>query len=108
MTMNVSGPGRIVKTAFEAQCVKLALAEILPVRLVAELVKRTPKYGRIAASIKEIGLVEPLAVSRDRTNPGKYLLLDGHLRLEALKDMGVTEVPCLMSTDDEAFTFFSR
>ena len=43
--------------------------------------------------------------TRDRSSRGKYLLLDGHLRLEALKDMGVVEVVCLVSTDDEAFTY---
>jgi hypothetical protein len=36
---------------------------------------------------------------------GKYLLLDGHLRLAALKEMGETEVECLISRDDEAFTY---
>jgi ParB-like chromosome segregation protein Spo0J len=41
-------------------------------------------------------------VARDRGEPGKYLLLDGHLRIEALKDMGKTDVVCLISTDDEA------
>jgi ParB-like chromosome segregation protein Spo0J len=33
------------------------------------------------------------------------LLLDGHLRLEAIKDLGQNEVLCLISTDDEAFTY---
>jgi hypothetical protein len=32
-------------------------------------------------------------------------LLDGHLRLEALKDQDLTETLCLISTDDEAFTY---
>jgi ParB-like chromosome segregation protein Spo0J len=39
---------------------------------------------------------------------GKYLLLDGHLRIEALKDMGETEVVCQLSTDDEAVTYNKR
>ena len=29
----------------------------------------------------------------------------GHLRIEALKDAGASEVECLVSTDDEAFTY---
>ena len=45
------------------------------------------------------------ATSNDR---GKYLLLDGHLRIEVLKDRGETEVVCLVSTDDEAFTYNKR
>ena len=47
-------------------------------------------------------------MTRDRNDPGKYLLLDGHLRIEALKDRGETEVVCLISIEDEAFTYNKR
>ncbi|ALQ02907.1 putative transcriptional regulator [Pseudomonas brassicacearum] len=33
------------------------------------------------------------------------MLLDGHFRLEALKALGAIEALCLISTDDEAFTY---
>jgi ParB-like chromosome segregation protein Spo0J len=33
------------------------------------------------------------------------MLLDGHLRFEVLKEIGQKEVFCLVSTDDEAFTY---
>jgi len=36
--------------------------------------------------------------------PGDYLPLEGHVRLEILKSMGVKEAQCLLSTDDEAYT----
>jgi hypothetical protein len=35
-------------------------------------------------------------------------VLDGHLRLMAMKELGMTEVPCLLATDDESFTYNSR
>ena len=35
----------------------------------------------------------------------KFLLLEGHLRIEVLKDLGIEEVTCLISNDDEAFTY---
>ena len=104
----MANPSRTVKAAFEMEGIKLPIMDILPVRLVTEPIKSTPKYARIAASIREIGLVEPLVVGRDRNNADKYLLLDGHLRLEALKDMGSVDVVCLVSTDDEAFTYNKR
>ena len=44
----------------------------------------------------------------DRKDEGKYLLLDGHLRIEALKDRGEAEVVCLISIEDEAFTYNKR
>ena len=36
------------------------------------------------------------------------MLLDGHLRIEILKDIGLVEVECLFPTDDEAFTHNKR
>ncbi|MBX3440720.1 MAG: ParB N-terminal domain-containing protein, partial [Planctomycetaceae bacterium] len=60
------------------------------------------------SSIREVGLVEPPVVARDPANPGTFLLLDGHVRIEVLKDLGIEQVECLVSTDDEAFTYNKR
>jgi hypothetical protein len=63
------------------------------------------KYEQIRASIGEVGIIEPPVVWLLPKGRSKYLLLDGHLRLEALKELGHTVVVCLVSTDDEAFTY---
>jgi ParB-like chromosome segregation protein Spo0J len=97
-----------VQMAFEAASRRLAIADIQPLKIVSEAVKKTPKYAQIVASIGQVGIVEPPVVSRDRHDRGKYLLLDGHLRIEALKDQGETEVVCLISIEDEAFTYNKR
>ena len=94
--------------AFEEAKLRIAIAQIQPLKLVSAAIKKTPKYAQIAASIREVGIVEPPVVARDRSDPGKYLLLDGHLRIDVLKDMGQTDVTCLVSTDDEAFTYNKR
>jgi ParB-like chromosome segregation protein Spo0J len=94
--------------AFEGTGLRIAIADIQPLKLVSSAVKQTPKYSQIAASIREVGIVEPPVVARDQNEPGKYLLLDGHLRIDVLKDMGETDVTCLISTDDEAFTYNKR
>jgi len=57
------------------------------------------------ASIAQIGIVEPPVVVRNPDKSATWLLLDGHMRIEALKDAGASEVECLVSTDDEAFTY---
>jgi hypothetical protein len=77
-------------------------------REVTPSVKKTAKYDQIAASIREVGIIEPPVVARDRSHRGKFLLLDDHLRVEVLRDLGETEVNCLVSTDDEAFTYNKR
>jgi ParB-like chromosome segregation protein Spo0J len=101
-------PLRSVHMAFEKVAVRLAISDIAPLHLVGEQIKKSAKYLQIAASVREIGLVEPPVVARDKSEKGKYLLLDGHLRLAALREMGEGEVTCLVSTDDEAFTYNKR
>jgi len=101
-------PNAPVKMAFEEVGLRIAIVDIQPLKLVTSAIKKSPKYSQIAASIQEVGIVEPPAVARDHTQPGKYLLLDGHLRIDVLKDLGQTEVVCLVSTDDEAFTYNKR
>ena len=95
----------LVTMAFEEIQLRIAIADIQPLKLISDVVKGTAKYAQIAASIREVGIVEPPVVARDRSEPGKYFLLDGHSRIEVLKDMGETDVVCLVSTDDEAFTY---
>jgi ParB-like chromosome segregation protein Spo0J len=94
--------------AFEEARVCIPIADIQPLRLVTPEIKKSLKYARIAASIREVGIIESPVVARDRNDRGKYLLLDGHLRIDVLKDMGESEVMCLISTDDEAFTYNKR
>jgi hypothetical protein len=97
-----------VKMAFEGKGELLPIASITPLRLVSNAIKKSPKYGQIAASIREVGVIEPPVVARDRATPHKYLLLDGHLRIEVLRELGIDKVACLISTDDEAFTYNKR
>jgi hypothetical protein len=99
---------RPVSMAFERESISIPIANIQPLHLVNEGVKKTPKYSQIQSSIREIGLVEPPVVARDRSEKHKYLLLDGHLRLEVLRELGAVEVTCLIATDDEAFTYNKR
>jgi hypothetical protein len=68
----------------------------------------TKKYRMVVTSIKEIGLIEPLAVSPVDRKTGRHVLLDGHIRLLALRELGHTEVACLVATDDESYTYNNR
>jgi RepB plasmid partitioning protein/ParB-like nuclease family protein len=101
-------PSQPVKTAFEDRAEKIAISDIIPLRLIPDRTKKSTNYAKIAASIREIGIVEPPVVARDRSHTGKYLLLDGHLRIEVLKGIGAMQVTCLIATDDEAFTYNKR
>ena len=101
-------PSAPVAMAFESATLRIALKDILPLREVSTVVRNSVKYGQIAASIQEVGIIEPPVVVRDRQDPGKFCLLDGHLRLQILRDRGDTEVVCLIALEDEAFTYNKR
>lgn len=97
-----------IKLSFERQMVTLPLTAIVPLKALRAGMKQSKKYAQILSSVRAIGLVEPPVVAPDPGRLGNYFLLDGLLRIEALKDLGITEVECLISTDDEAYTYNKR
>lgn len=97
-----------LKIAFETSSLRIPLAQIQPLRQVSERVKKSVKYSQIAASIKEVGIIEPPVVVRDSEDRETFHLLDGHLRIEISKEQGINAVVCLVATDDEAFTYNKR
>lgn len=94
--------------AFEDTTFRIPIADIVPLREIRPTVRKSVKYGQIAASIREVGIIEPPVVARDPTAPSRFRLLDGHLRLDILVAEGETEVVCLVATEDEAFTYNKR
>ncbi len=96
-------PKSAVQAAFEKHVVVLPLDIIVPQKVVTKGQREGDFYRQIKASLKHVGLIEPLIVYP--RGPGEYLLLEGHVRLEILKSLGVTEAKCLLSTDDEAYTY---
>lgn len=93
---------------FEANLLTIPINAILPVKQLPVTVTKSQKYGQIAASIREVGLIEPPVVARAAGQDGSFILLDGHVRLHVLKEMGETTVTCLVATDDESFTYNKR
>ena len=95
-----------VKIAFEQKVRRLAITRLLPTRVLPKGVKEGVKYRRIAASIAEVGLIEPLSVAQQKD--GTFLVLDGHVRLDVLRELGVSEAACVLASDDESFTYNKR
>jgi ParB-like chromosome segregation protein Spo0J len=97
--------------AFEPRGVSIPIAQILPTRTISPDTRNAPQYLRLQASIKEIGLVEPLVVHPQADTDGGsenrkfYTLLDGHTRYDILKIRGDDRAFCLIARDDEAFTY---
>jgi hypothetical protein len=95
-----------VKQAFGKSVVSLPLQYIVAQREMSPRFLMGTTYKRIAASVKVLGLIEPIAVFARGAND--YLLLDGHVRLHVLKAMDATEVPAIIECDDEAYSYNKR
>ena len=81
--------------------------KLLPSRKLPENIIGSKKYRQIVESLRSIGLIEPLTIS-PLTDGGLHILLDGHTRLIAMKELGITEAQCLIATDDETYTYNNR
>jgi RepB plasmid partitioning protein/ParB-like nuclease domain len=97
-----------VSLGFDLEPLSVPLNNILPSRKTPVGMETSRKYIQIRSSIQEIGLIEPLSVSPADKNTGQHILLDGHIRLVALRELNFSEVPCLIAIDDESYTYNSR
>lgn len=93
-----------INIAFQLSTIYLNPSQLLLSKSILKSTVYTKKYGQIKASIKEIGIIEPLIVA-PTADKKEFVLLDGHIRLEILKDLGFSEIPCLLSSDDENYTY---
>jgi len=106
--MNLMPPSDAFKSVllgFEQKTRTIPIESIIPTKILKPETKLTTKYRQIVSSIAAVGVIEMPVVVVNRDQPDTYFLLDGLLRIEALKDRGATEIECLISTDDEAYTY---
>jgi ParB-like chromosome segregation protein Spo0J len=94
-----------LKAAFENQPVVLRLDVLNSARALPRSAASGKKFLQILASISTIGLVEPLIVARQSGDTGTFRILDGRLRIEALRRLGLSEALCIIAKDDEAYTY---
>ena len=93
---------------FDLETYQIPLDTQMPSKRIPDGVMSTRKYKQIVSSIHEIGLIEPLSVIQHDPAKSEFILLDGHLRVLALKDLGINEAPCLIAKDDETYTYNHR
>ena len=90
---------------FDLETYQVPLEQLLPSKKVPDGIMGTRKYKQLVSSINEIGLIEPLSVIQPDPAKPEFLLLDGHLRALALKNLGQDAAPCLLAKDDETYTY---
>jgi len=77
----------------------------IPVIQLQPLNERKPLeqgFKRLIASIRAVGLIEPLCVYKDGDH---FNILDGYLRYLACMELGIEVVPCLVYKTKEAYSF---
>ncbi len=94
-----------IHAAFDFGGVTVPISSIQPIRQIKSADGAFGKYRAILASIREVGVIEPPIIFPQKNVPGAYFLMDGHMRLKALQELGRTEVFCLIAKDDDTFTF---
>lgn len=97
-----------VLLGFVPEPLLVAVENILPSRKSPAGLATSRKFRQIRSSIEEIGLIEPLTVRAIDGAAGQYTLLDGHMRLIAIAELGHKSAPCLEARDDESYTYNNR
>lgn len=93
---------------FDLETYQVPLDHLLPSKKIMDGTMSTRKYKQVVSSIHEIGLIEPLSVIQPDPKKPEFLLLDGHLRVLALKELGMDTAPCLLAHDEETYTYNHR
>lgn len=93
---------------FELDTYQIPLDELFPSKKLPDGVMTTRKFRQIVSSIREIGLIEPLSVIKLDPEQKGFLLLDGNLRVLALKELGQERAPCLIAKSFETYTYNHR
>ena len=88
--------------------ITIRFEKLLPSRKPPDGLATSRKFKQIVASIGAVGLIEPLTIGKADKASGMHLLLDGHIRMMALQELGFTDAPCLMAIDDESYTYNNR
>lgn len=97
-----------ISLGFIPDPITVPLDMILPSHKIPEGLLMSRKFKQIRSSIEAVGLIEPLSIGPADKISGKHVLLDGHIRLIALQELGFGEVQCLVAKDDESYTYNSR
>jgi hypothetical protein len=82
--------------------------KLLPTHRLPAGLESSRKYLQIKASIEGIGLIEPLTIGAPDKTTGAHVLIDGHIRLHAMRELGFEDAPCLIALDDESYTYNNR
>ena len=95
-----------VKIAFQRQVLEIPLSDLIALKEESDPNAIGRKHKQVRASLEHVGLIEPLSVYPRAE--GKFLVLNGNLRLHLMRDIGFSSAKCIVALDDEAYTYNKR
>ena len=93
---------------FVPEPLTISFEKLLPSRKLPLGLEGSKKYMQIKGSIESIGLIEPLTIGGLDNATGTHVLRDGHIRAQAMKELGFHDALCLVALDDESYTYNNR
>jgi ParB family chromosome partitioning protein len=96
----VSPRSSIMTSGFKQEYLNVKVESLLPFRNQARRKFDEESLQKLAKTIKEHGIRQPLSVIISNTNPGFYEVVSGERRLRAAKIAGLEKVPCILIKDE--------
>lgn len=82
--------------------------KLLPTHRLPDGLEAAKRFARVKSSITAVGLIEPLTIGPVDRAIGAHMIIDGHIRVHAMKELGFVDALCLVATDDETYTYNNR
>jgi hypothetical protein len=95
-----------VRIGFRQELLDLPLEYLVALKETGPNAFKERKYKQLEASLKHVGLIEPLAVFPQATD--RFLVINGNLRFHILKKLGILKARCTVALDDESYTYNRR
>lgn len=92
-----------IKTAFDLKPIIVKFDNIIETAPRKNF-RNLRSFSVILSSLKKVGLLEPLVVCKSEIRD-KYKLMNGHLRMYAMKELGICESVCIVAKENERYTF---
>ncbi|EIO7469446.1 ParB N-terminal domain-containing protein [Salmonella enterica subsp. enterica] len=96
----------MISQCFDSRFYTFKIDSLVYSRALPVNVKFSTKYKQIKASVEEFGLIEPVMVYIN--DASEKIILDGHLRVEILKELGIEAAHCLISPVEDTYSYNKR
>lgn len=93
----------MINNLFQKDTINFNIYLLNPSKSIPINIKQSKKFLQIKKTLKTIGLIEPIIVYID-SKTSEIKIIDGHLRVEALKELGQKKVKCLISKIYDTYT----